>query len=207
MYTILDARTVFQKNGGKQAEVNLIRIQNPWNEAQEWRGKCCDLDEAFWTPEVKAQFNSHDILVTAGGKAGDTKTLSSSRYSHQWYQDDGIFVMRVEEFVQYFNQLVVCRPFPENHFGVEFGVNWKPVPTFLPKKSVMNDRQFVFTLESVSQAVKVTAVLTQDDPRLNQELASEFKQHRAEIGLCVMNMGKGSVVQKNERVTSYNPDR
>ena len=71
----------------------------------------------------------------------------------------------------------------------------------------MNDRQFVFTQDNIQQSVKVTAVLTQDDPRLNQDLAAEYKQHRADIGLLVMGMGKGSVVQKNERVTAYDPNK
>lgn len=34
----------------------------------------------------------------------------------------------------------------------------------------MNDRQFIFTQNNLQNQVKVTAVLTQDDPRLNQEL-------------------------------------
>ena len=68
MYTILDARTVFQKlPGGKPVEVNLIRLQNPWSEALEWRGKCCDMDDGFWTQETKDQFNSLDVLKQAGG--------------------------------------------------------------------------------------------------------------------------------------------
>jgi hypothetical protein len=121
-------------------EVNLIRIQNPWSEAQEWRGKCCDLDEAFWTQDVKDQFNSADIIKETGANVNDVKTIKSSRYTHQWYQDDGIFVMRIDDFLQHFNQLVVCRPFPENHFGVEFSAIWKPTESFLPKKTVMNDR-------------------------------------------------------------------
>ena len=115
--------------------------------------------------------------------------------------------MRIEDFIQHFNQLVVCRPFPDNHFGVEFECTWKPTVSFLPKKTVMNDRQFVFTQEGVGQTVKVTAVLTQDDPRLNHDLTSEYKDHRAEIGLLVMAMGKGSVVQKNERVTVYDANK
>ena len=53
----------------------------------------------------------------------------------------------------------------------------------------------------------MTAVLTQDDPRLKQALAAEYKEHRAEIGLLVMGMGKGSVVQKNERVTVYDANK
>jgi len=51
------------------------------------------------------------------------------------------------------------------------------------------------------------AVLTQQDPRLNQELGAEYKDHRANIGLLVMNMGKGLIVKKNEFVTSYEPKK
>jgi hypothetical protein len=84
-------------------EVNLIRIQNPWSEALEWRGKCCDMDDGFWTQETKDQFNSLDVLKQAGGDLSDQKSLKSNRYAHQWYQDDGIFVMRIEDFIQHFN--------------------------------------------------------------------------------------------------------
>jgi hypothetical protein len=71
MYTILDARTVMIKKDGKPQEANLIRIQNPWNDASEWCGACCDMDEKFWTQEVKDAFNSHDQLVEAGADKKD----------------------------------------------------------------------------------------------------------------------------------------
>jgi hypothetical protein len=133
--------------------------------------------------------------------------LQGSRFAHAWFKNDGIFFMRVEDFLTYFNQLVVCRPFPENHFGIEFSAVWRPTESFLPKKSLMNDRQYVLTYDNVQQPVKVTAILTQDDPRLNQDLASEYKNHRTEMGLLIMNMGKGTVVQKNQRVTAYDANR
>ena len=51
------------------------------------------------------------------------------------------------------------------------------------------------------------AILTQQDPRLNQELGAEYKDHRANIGLLIMNMGKGLIVKKNEFVASYEPKK
>ena len=53
MYSILDVRSVMTNDHkGKPQEINLIRLQNPWNDALEWNGKCSDLDQ-FWTDEVK----------------------------------------------------------------------------------------------------------------------------------------------------------
>jgi hypothetical protein len=61
------------------------------------------MDDGFWTQETKDQFNSLDVLKQAGGDLSDQKSLKSNRYAHQWYQDDGIFVMRIEDFIQHFN--------------------------------------------------------------------------------------------------------
>ena len=36
-----------------------------------------------------------------------------NRFMHSWYKDDGIFVMNVEDFLEYFTQLVVVRDFSE----------------------------------------------------------------------------------------------
>jgi hypothetical protein len=43
--------------------------------------------------------------------------------------------MRVDNFIQMFNQIVVCRPFPDRHFGVEYECVWKPTVSFLPTRS------------------------------------------------------------------------
>ena len=48
------------------------------------------------------------------------------RYLHSWNVDDGIFVMRLEDFVEVFNCLVVARDFPDNVFGVKYEDEWAP---------------------------------------------------------------------------------
>ena len=54
MYSILDARTVMSTDHkGKKVENNLIRLQNPWSDAQEWNGDCSDMKDNFWTDDVK----------------------------------------------------------------------------------------------------------------------------------------------------------
>lgn len=112
MYSVLDVRTVdFKDHENKRQEVNLIRLQNPWNDGVEWNGRCSDMDK-FWTDEVKEKFiQAYDDMRTDAGNA---------RFMHSWYQDDGIFCMRVEDFLEYFTQIVVCRDFTEQFFGVEY---------------------------------------------------------------------------------------
>ena len=42
---------------------------------------------------------------------------------------------------------------------------------------------------------------------MSQELGAEYDKHRVKIGLLIMSMGKGSIVRKNEVVTSYEPSK
>ena len=95
MYSILDARTVTTTDfNGKKVENNLIRLQNPWSDAEEWKGDCSDKRSDFWTEEVKEQYNkAYEDVCTDGG---------NSRFMHAWYEDDGIFCIRVEDFLKFF---------------------------------------------------------------------------------------------------------
>jgi hypothetical protein len=68
------------------------------------------MNDHFWTPDVKAQFNSQNQR-----EEGD---VISDRFIHKWYADDGIFAMRIEDFLTYFSQLTVCRDFPTHCYGV-----------------------------------------------------------------------------------------
>ncbi len=50
----------------------------------------------------------------------------NERYIHRWNAEDGIFVMRIEDFVEMFNTIVVTRDFPESSFGVKYEDEWSP---------------------------------------------------------------------------------
>ena len=119
MYSILDVRSVMISDPGsrsKPQEVNLVRLQNPWNDAQEWNGKCSDTD-TFWTEDVKQKFlDAYEEVRTDEG---------NSRFLHGWYLNDGIFAMRLEDFMDYFTQIIVCRDWSEQFFGVEYEQPWK----------------------------------------------------------------------------------
>ena len=73
----------------------------------------------------------------------------NARFMHGWYQDDGIFCMRIEEFLEFFTQMIVCRDFTEQFFGVEYDQPWQLQRSFLATrtKEIMQDRQFIFTQE------------------------------------------------------------
>ncbi len=105
----------------------------------EWNGRCSDLNHDFWTDQVKQQFlDSYDEMRTDSGNA---------RFMHGWYQDDGIFCMRIEDFLDYFSQLTVCRDFTETFFGIEYDQPWNLQESFMASrtKPLKQDRQFIFT--------------------------------------------------------------
>jgi hypothetical protein len=58
MYSILDTRIVkgINQTGAKE-DFNIVRLACPWADAVEWSGRCSDMNDHFWTPEVKASFN------------------------------------------------------------------------------------------------------------------------------------------------------
>ena len=61
---------------------------------------------------MKEQYNkAYEDVCTDGG---------NSRFMHAWYEDDGIFCIKVEDFLKYFTQIVVVRDFAEQTFGVEY---------------------------------------------------------------------------------------
>lgn len=55
----------------------------------------------------------------------DKADQANKRYTHTWYLDDGIFAMRVEDFMDMFTQLVIVRDFPQSNFGIEYNPTWK----------------------------------------------------------------------------------
>ena len=86
----------------------------------------------------------------------------SKRFIHTWYEDDGIFAMRIEDFMETFSQLVVCRDFPAQSFAVEFDCAWavqKGYAAMLHKNIMQDKRQFIFSVTGTTP-VQVTAVLT-----------------------------------------------
>lgn len=87
-----------------------MRLKCPWAGAVEWTGAFSDND-TVWTNEFKKKFNSMNQLDGYS---------DNDRYLHRWNVEDGIFVMKIEDFLDTFNNLVVCRDFPDNFYGIKF---------------------------------------------------------------------------------------
>jgi Calpain family cysteine protease len=82
----------------------LVRIKNPWANAQEWSGQFNDNDASSWTRDIKQQFNEKNMLDGYS---------DNERYIHRWNVEDGIFVMKIEDFIEMFNALIVVRDYPD----------------------------------------------------------------------------------------------
>lgn len=118
---------------------------------------------------------------------------NNERYIHRWNAVDGIFVMTIDDFAEMFNVLLVVRDFPDSAFGVKFQDEWAPSYGFPhPKNSAwLNNKQYIFTFENpLVKEIKVTAVLTQHDPRFVTSLHPPYKEQRVQIGFIVLKMTK-----------------
>jgi calpain-15 len=69
----------------KDGAVRLVKLRNPWGTGLKWKGDFADDDTANWTPEVKAEVGATDL-----GK------------------DGGIFWMKLQDIVRYFNSITIC---------------------------------------------------------------------------------------------------
>lgn len=164
--------------------IRLVRIKNPWANSQEWNGPFNDNDVQAWTKEVKASFNEKNMLD------GYTE---NERYIHRWNVEDGIFAMKIEDFVEMFNAVIVVRDFPDTCFGVKFEDEWAPSHGFPHPKNMnwLQNKQYVFTYENpLAKEIKVSMTLTQNDPRFVPILHPPYKEHRVHMGFIVMKMTK-----------------
>ena len=183
-YTILDVREVRVTESTGDNIVRLVRLKNPWANSQEWNGTFSDSDIPSWTKDIKAKFNDMNMLDGYS---------DNERYLHRWNAEDGIFVMKIEDFIEMFNAVIVVRDFPDNCFGVKFEDEWGPSFGFPHPKNPnwLNNKQYIFTFENpLLKEIKVTAVLSQSDPRFISSLHPPYKEHRVQIGLVVLKMGK-----------------
>jgi hypothetical protein len=175
-YTILDVREIRNSSSTSSMDgsdtIRLVRLKNPWANSPEWNGTYSDTDATAWTQEVKNKFNNLNMLDGYS---------DNERYIHRWNAEDGIFVMKIEDFVEMFNQIVVVRDFPDSCFGVKFEDEWSPSYGFPHPKNVnwLNNKQYIFTFENpLVKEIKVTAILSQNDPRFVTTLHPPYKENR-----------------------------
>ena len=74
------------------------------------------------------------------------------------------------------------------------------------QRTLLQDtKQFIFTQENSGSTtpVTVTAVLSQDDPRMHQSKAAPFASKRFKVGLAVFSLGKSLVVKQFEKVSAF----
>lgn len=108
MYSVLDVREIMAMGeDGKWAKQQLIRLKDPWANSKEWNGPCSDYDTSFWTKDIKDAFNAKNSV---DADALQNETLNQ-RFVHEWNNtNDGVFVMKIPDFMRFFNNLTVCRP-------------------------------------------------------------------------------------------------
>lgn len=128
----------------------------------------------MWTPKLKNYF----------------KSLSSNqdnpRYVHEWYLDDGIFCIRIEDFAHYFNTLYIIRDFPDNFEQVKYLGSWDPSFGYPHKKNVewIKNNQYIFKVND-QKAVEMIFILQQKDPRLISSNIPPYHLKLLKIGFII----------------------
>ena len=98
-YGILDCRDLEVE----AQTLHFLRVRNPWGKEMqlEWRGAWSDGDER-WTPELKQHFN--DVI------GGLHTKLDKEEMLHDFNaKGDNIFIMEINDFIQYFNTVMAVR--------------------------------------------------------------------------------------------------
>ena len=115
MYSVLDVRQIAAPGpGGKLVNYQLVRLKDPCSGSEEWKGACSDFDTEFWTKEVKEGFNKKNIM---DDEAADQSDLLGQRFVHDWSNSsDGVFAMKVQDFMRHFNHLTICRKADDNRY-------------------------------------------------------------------------------------------
>lgn len=108
MYSVLDTREiVLTDKAGTLVPYKLVRLRDPWAGSVEWKGPCSDTDDEFWTTKAKEAFSKKDEPDEEALENGE---FMSQRRMHIWgNKTDGVFAMLLEDFMQYFNFLTICR--------------------------------------------------------------------------------------------------
>ncbi len=93
-----------ESENGKHEKQQLIRLKDPWGNSNEWKGACSDFDTAFWTDGVKSRFNARNTAEVGDEDAAQENDTRAQRCVHEWNnQSDGVFVMKITDFMKYFN--------------------------------------------------------------------------------------------------------
>ena len=86
----------------------------------------------------------------------------NERYIHRWNVEDGIFVMKLDDFLEMFNCITVGRDYPDSYFGIKFDDEWAPSFGFPHPKNPdwLKNKQFIFTFDNpMVKEVRVTAII------------------------------------------------
>ena len=140
-YSLLDIQEIRDSRG---RPARIMQIRNPWGKF-EWKG---DFHDAcpLWTPELKQQLSIQHL-------------------------DDGIFWMRIEDFIIYFEEIGVL----------------KIIPNFISNSVLVKQKDSNLSLirMHVSQKTKLTLSIDQVDSRIVDDPAYNYSFMRCVLGRLV----------------------
>lgn len=206
VYSVLDVREVKTTDAkGNRDSYKLIRLMLPWAGCVEWKGACSDTDENFWTEETKGAFSNSDKHDPA---AAERPELLSQRFIHDWTKtDDGVFAMRIEDFMTYFNQLTVLRDLAPSYTEFQYNSRFSPSYGALTNKTQewLQNKQYTFTFSAPLQLeCRVNILLEQVDMRMleSRTVQPPYSAKMPQLGLIVLEMSKAM-----DEVKHYEPSK
>ena len=164
---------------------NLVQLECPWGLAIErgklWKGDFNPKSEK-WSESLKKRFN--EFYPTYTNRYGES--LFGNEFSSTSL--NGNCILSLEDYLKYFNTLIILRDFPYLYNAIEFEGVWVPSYGHPHVRCVnwMNNPHYIFRIESKNiDLTSVIIVLQQKDPRF---IYAEHNTKQLSIGLVVMNM-------------------
>ena len=135
-YSILDVREIINAKG---EPARVIKIRNPWGKF-EWNGDYSD-NSPLWTPEQRQEL---DIKIA----------------------DDGLFWMKLEDFIQYFQGVGIL----------------EIIPGYLSNAVLVENQDLAIVRMQVSESSYITIGIDQIDTRIINDPDYSYSYFRVTIG-------------------------
>lgn len=193
IYSILDVREIMAMGeDGKWGKQQLVRIKDPWAGSLEWKGACSDYDRDFWTKDVKASFNAKNAL----DEDATVDQNLNQRFVHEWNNtNDGVFVMKLTDFMKFYNNLTFCRQLPAEFVEFKYlqSVEKSQGAFNIKNQEWLENNQFIYLFDNPTvKTCRVMVQMEQEDVRMTKadKHNPPFNSVRTKIGFVIIEMSK-----------------
>jgi len=182
-YNLHDIRDLSEFDGKPEPTYKLLRIHSPWGLSKiQWSGDFSKTDKRWENKRFGERFNAFYLEQL-------------NRYGENIFGNDfetkmqnGNAILTLEDYLKFYNSMVIVRDYPQQFNGIEYEGNWVPSHGHPHIKSTnwMNNPHYIIKIARKSgEQTPITVVLQQKDTRFVPP-GQDAKQ--LGIGLMILSM-------------------